>query len=529
MGVSWRLQGSARRAGDTYAAAYVLSNTGFRENNGSFALGYSLDRFSVEVYYSLYDNELGIFRGSHIGSPDDLLRAIAQGRPLNNAEFSYTISPPKQTITHDLWSVKSIVHSEVGRFEFRYGWQQNNRNEFDAHNSRLKDSTQLQAALERPAMSLELTTQSLDVQWQHKPLTIDHTTLSGKVGLSASRQSNARSGKVFLIPGFRSYSAGMYAVENYSVGNWLFNAGVRFDIRSMPVYAIENRGIPDTTLTFSGVGYAFGVLWSSAQDDDVQQNKGNWFVTANLSSTWRPPQVNEVYSNDVHHGTAQYEIGNASLQPERSFAGDVSVRYQDPSLFVEVTGFVNSIKNYIVALPDVHNPTITIRGTFPTFRFTQLQTLLRGAETRAIWHLLPELSLSSSYMIVKGTQTDNGEPLFQMPPSRLYSAIDLKIPLLSGQSVFVHAGLVYVQQQTAFMPNSDYAPPPPSYTLVDGSVGAELLVFSQPIRCSLSINNLGNIAYRDYLSRYRYFADDPGRNIIFRLSIPFGTPDQVNK
>ena len=37
----------------------------------------------------------------------------------------------------------------------------------------------------------------------------------------------------------------------------------------------------------------------------------------------------------------------------------------------------------------------------------------------------------------------------------------------------------------------------------------------------IAVNNLTNVAYRDYLDRFRYFADEPGRNIIFRLRVPF--------
>jgi iron complex outermembrane receptor protein len=42
-----------------------------------------------------------------------------------------------------------------------------------------------------------------------------------------------------------------------------------------------------------------------------------------------------------------------------------------------------------------------------------------------------------------------------------------------------------------------------------------------PVTVSLSVDNLLDTAYRDYLNRYRYYADDAGRNITIRVKVPF--------
>jgi iron complex outermembrane receptor protein len=43
----------------------------------------------------------------------------------------------------------------------------------------------------------------------------------------------------------------------------------------------------------------------------------------------------------------------------------------------------------------------------------------------------------------------------------------------------------------------------------------------QHIRMSLSVTNLANTAYRDYLNLFRYYVNDLGRNVTLRLVIPF--------
>ena len=44
----------------------------------------------------------------------------------------------------------------------------------------------------------------------------------------------------------------------------------------------------------------------------------------------------------------------------------------------------------------------------------------------------------------------------------------------------------------------------------------------QPVRVQFGVRNLFNQRYRDYLSRFRYYIDNPGRNVTFGMSIPFG-------
>ncbi len=525
-GLGWRLQGSLRQAGDTKTAEYVMGNTGFREANGSLNVGYKRRDYGIEAYYSHFSTELGIFRGSHIGTLNDLLRAIEYGRPFVDYTFSYDINPPKQEITHDLWSVSGFYAMGIGRLEMQYGWQQNNRSEYDAHNFRVRDSVNLLSALARPALGLELTTNSLDLKLRHTPITIGEGTLSGTAGMSGTRQSNARTGRVYLIPGFRAYSGGIYALENYAVGDWLFNAGVRFDTRYVQIYGIEARNLPDTTQIFSSVTGALGVLWyfnGNRDGKDSASTNGCWSLAMNLTSAWRPPQVNEQFSNDVHHGTAQFEIGDPNLRRERSYAADMTLHYNEASIHAEFSVYCNLINDFIFLLPDVQNPTVTVRGTFPTFRYRQAKALLRGVETQIRWQMFDEFSLGGNLSLVRGDNLNTNEPLFQMPADRLRLNARWDAPFTGTlHSVYVELISTLVRRQDRAPANVDYAPPPAGYGLLDITFGGAWKLWEQPVRWNISVQNMLNNAYRDYLSRYRYFTDDAGRNIVIRISIPFG-------
>ncbi|MBK7577224.1 MAG: TonB-dependent receptor [Ignavibacteria bacterium] len=94
--------------------------------------------------------------------------------------------------------------------------------------------------------------------------------------------------------------------------------------------------------------------------------------------------------------------------------------------------------------------------------------------------------------------------------------------MLFLHDAFIDISALGVRQQTRYTPGEDYAPPPPGYLLADVSVGG-MIDISEAVqsRLTISCTNIFNTAYRDYLSRYRYFADDPGRNLIIRFTTTF--------
>ncbi len=544
-GFGWRVQGSARKAGDSRAPNYVIGNTGFQEINGSAAFGYTGEKFSIEAYYSLFTTELGIFRGAHIGNLTDLLRAIEAGKPLADYDWTYSIRPPKQQISHDLWSVKAKFDAGFGQFEMQYGWQQNNRAEFDSHNSRIRgDSGLLLTSLERPAMTLQLTTYSLDAKFRHKPLEIAYgdsssSALTGVIGASGMAQWNVQGGRTFLIPSFQAESAGLYAIETLTMPDFTANLGLRYDVKHIAVRGSSSRDISDTTQVFTGFSAAAGIVWNLSKPEynslqtsstlNTQHSTLNTSLALNLGMAWRAPLVNEQFSLGVHHGTAQYEIGNSRLQPERSYSADLTLSHRAEMLRFELSAYANAIENFIYLRPDAANPTVTIRGAFPTFFYTQTFALLTGADA-SFDAVLVQFSQNNSLWriggtasLVRGTNITDAEPLIFMPADRVRVFTRFEAPSLFGmENVFVEAASLLVRTQDRFPQNADYALPPPGYVLFDVSLGSAVEALGARFSWSIAARNLANTPFRDYLSRYRYFTDDAGRNVILRLSVPFG-------
>src|SRR5690606_1725533 len=105
----------------------------------------------------------------------------------------------------------------------------------------------------------------------------------------------------------------------------------------------------------------------------------NWRANINMGSTWRPPVVSELYSNGLHHGAAAVEIGNADLLPENAYSITAAIAYQTKQLSLKLSPYLNYINNFIYLSPG-KQPTLTIRGAFPTFYYEQVNAQLKGID-----------------------------------------------------------------------------------------------------------------------------------------------------
>ncbi|HEY8937797.1 MAG TPA: TonB-dependent receptor, partial [Cyclobacteriaceae bacterium] len=93
------------------------------------------------------------------------------------------------------------------------------------------------------------------------------------------------------------------------------------------------------------------------------------------------------------------------------------------------------------------------------------------------------------------------------------------------KKIYVSVTDIYISKQSRVPANSDYAVPPSGYMLLNANVGFSVLLRKQLMNISFSANNLLNTTYRDYMDRFRYFMDEPGRNFTLRVRVSFGTPN----
>ncbi len=519
-GFAWRAQGSFRRAGDARTPDFVVRNSAFREASGQLALGYRTGALALEGHLRRFDTELGIYRGSHFGNARNLEAIIARGGPDPDWDyrFSYRIEAPKQTVTHDVGQLGAALALPRGdRLEVRYGLQRNVRQEYDSHRP-YNDS--LEALGQRPAFDLTLVTNTLDARLHHAPRAGGLLgRVFGVVGLSGMNQANENGASGYLIPDFRALSGGAFAHETWAATDRLsLDAGLRLDYRWMRAFPYHRarRQFDRRIHAYASASAALGALY---------QLGPAWSVAVNAGSAWRPPGVNELYSDGVHHGTARFERGNSALEAERSLDLSATLRHESARVSAEASAYANHIGGFIYAL-EAPAPSVTIRGTFPAFDYTQDDVRLAGLDADLTVRPSGWLDLGASVSVLRADNLSRGGPLYAMPADRARLRARLHTDRLGrfGQP-YVEAEGSFVRQQDRLQPGAyEPAAPPPGYALAGLRLGAELLVSGQPLTVSVGVENLLGVRYRDYLSRFRYFIDEPGRNVVLRVSMPFGRP-----
>ncbi len=288
--------------------------------------------------------------------------------------------------------------------------------------------------------------------------------------------------------------------------------GLRYDWRSQSRYVLLNKQVNQENKLYGNTTFSLASSYWLSEQLKLQ---------GGIASAWRPPSINELYSYGLHGGTATFEVGNSNLIPERNFNSEISAIFTNSKFNVELNVYRNYIQNFIYKLP-VKPPIVSIRGAFPQFIFTQNNALLQGADFVSDYFINKNFTASINASYLHAQQTDNNTPLIFMPANRLGLTINYqKTKIWKLNNVFIQPRLIHVGKQFRYPIGIDFISTPEAYTLLDINFGFEQHIGKQTLRWSFSVNNTLNSNYRDYLSRYRYFALEPGRNLLIRLTLPF--------
>jgi len=502
--LSWRLQGTFKKTGNIETPKYILKNTGVEENNFSATLGWNKKRYGVEVFYSQFNTSVGVFSGAHIGNVTDLMNAIDRPEPIEKAEFTYKIDRPYQHIEHELFKASAYLFTgDIGKLSFIYARQYNLRNEFDKHKSR-NDSI---AALNRPELHYEITSHTADVVWEHHSI----KRMTGTIGISGMKQSNTYQGRYF-IPNFRNYTGGVYIIERYTINKFQIEAGIRYDYRFLQIYKYVNNVIISPKYNYENTSGTIGTIYKFNSKSVISLNAG---------TAWRAPNVNELHSKGIHHGNATYEIGNENLKTEKAYNLIANYSFvENKKWMIDASVYYKRIKDFIYLKPKFP-ATVTISGAFPTFEYTQTDAALTGMDLNLSYNLIPQLVISEKISILRAKDIKTNNYLVQMPADRFTTELtyNFKNRKVLNES-YITLGGMYENKQWRLPENSDYAPAPKAYFLLNAEIGTTIQIKNQRVVLAIGGTNLLNTTYRNYMNRFRYYADEMGRNIILRLKIP---------
>ncbi len=413
------VQGTLKRFGDFEAPDYVLSNTGIFERNASAHIGFNGFNYGFEAYYSLFKNEIGILRASHLGGAQDQINAIGSDRPLIIEDFTYNINAPKQDVTHHLARIKGFKRFDnLGKLSLQYDFQRNNRLEFDIRTGSDRDKASLDLQLDTHSILLDLDS---------------HLTyaINLKTGLMARYQSNfanPNTGVRRLIPDYDKYDLALYAVVDYQLNKqWLLEAGARFDYSYMDVIKFYRTSFWESR----NYDELFPELVVEELDNQIKTNPqlnyyngsgtvgatysfaSNFKLFFNYSIASRAPNPSELFSEGLHHSASRIELGDLRFKSEIGHKVSLSLQRDSDIFSFSVNPFINTISDFILIEPtDIRQ---TIRGNFQVWEYRQTNAQLLGVDVDASYSFAKNFRFNHQFSLVKGYDRIRDEPLINMP------------------------------------------------------------------------------------------------------------------
>ena len=497
--VTYRLSATLKAAGDQRVPDYLLTNTGRREGNAALQLAkFITPKWTARVYYSIFNAEIGVLRGSHIGNLSDLEEAIGRKQPFfTESSFSYAIGSPRQTVTHHLLKGELLYQPAEGeRLLLRYGGQVDNRREYDV---RRGDD-------DRPALELLQLTHFVEANY-HRDFG-DQQHLEGGLQYEYVNNNNQPgTGILPLIPDYTGQREAAYATYHREVASMRYHLGLRYDRQYYEAVRISRdlpRRIVRSEHRYGAVGGAAGAGLTVSPR-----------LTTDLELTYRQraPQINELYSQGLHQGVSGIEEGDSSLVPEASLKVNAGLHYNSENGRLTVSGsaFVQQVSNFINLEPQPEFR-LTLRGAFPLFQYRGVDASLWGGKCSFLAQL-GAVDLTTQLAYVRGRNRTDELPLVYLPPVNWRTT--LAVP--AGEWRIAATALV-VARQNDLEPQQDFLPPPPGYGLFDLQLLRTIHWGTRSLVMMAEAENVFNTSYRDYLDRQRYFADAPGRSLNIRLS-----------
>ncbi|HEX4934416.1 MAG TPA: TonB-dependent receptor, partial [Gemmatimonadaceae bacterium] len=341
-----RLRIVGRFGQDVHTPAGEIRNTGFAAGNGELAVG---------VHHE--GGARTTVRLAHYGGEYQLLEIDA---PAGGTEDEG--GPARVTLDDRL----QLAHRRrVGRFDAEL------RGQLQRHSLQEKSdlpTPQPGQPREATVFDLLLNTASGDLLLRHGR--DDAGRWRGTLGLSGLVQQNDTRGIIPLVPDARVAAAGAFAFERVSLGRLDLVAGARSDLRHLTADRNAELRLADdqerSWTTVSGdVGLVYRVVPSLA-------------VSLNAGRAWRAPNLFELYANGPRLGEGRYELGAATLDPERSLNVDAALRWQSPRARAEVAAFRTRVDDYIYVAP-----TGAVASGLRVFRHAQRDATVAGGEVAA--------------------------------------------------------------------------------------------------------------------------------------------------
>jgi iron complex outermembrane receptor protein/hemoglobin/transferrin/lactoferrin receptor protein len=531
--IGWRV-GAERRIGGNYHTPDAP--TFFRENPNTGTFGDP--KYTGEVPFTNFEQwsayaQTGIqgdfgsvqLYGDYWANAHNF--ALPTGGPTGNA-----MNPPDglgQNLEHSNVMAKGNLISGSFVLKPRLSWQRSIRQSAPDTGDQTLDAIRENGGLGGYDYPLDLKT---DIYTGR--LEVAHPeigALSGTIGAEVQHQDADTRGPGELQPSARTWNAGVFFFEDIDLEPVTVSFGGRADYRTIDAVPNERTTDPEALeneyLVLTG---SVGASYEFAE---------GFALATNASTGFRAPSVFELYASGVHGGVAAFQVGDPNLDPERSYSADLSLRVRRDRITAELTGYVNSINNYIYLANTGENLNPDGSGP-PVYAADQTNAVISGVETSVEVSALPWLQVGGSAALLDGTGDNLGDmgedgQLPLLPANTLQGFVRF-VPDLGAtftNTSLEISGKQALDQDAAgrFEPFSQFdagfGPPfgtasTQAYRIMN--IEAATTVKSGlgvPLSVSVEVRNVLDETYRDFLDTYKGYALSPGRDVRLSLTANF--------
>ncbi|MDM0059518.1 TonB-dependent receptor [Variovorax fucosicus] len=257
--------------------------------------------------------------------------------------------------------------------------------------------------------------------------------LEGLIGFTSERNRFSADGEEAFAPHSRTRANALFVHEELGMPWGKLSFGARTE-----QVKVTSLGYPaDPEITRFAVGERSFNPHSAALGALVNLTP-QWQLTSNLAYTERAPKDYELFANGPHVATAAWEVGDPSLQKERSVGFDLGAQWKSGANRAGVNAYVTRFRNYIGLTASgnqrdeegnvVTDPAAT--DTLAEYVYSGVRARFTGIEASGNLQLLGRdgfaraddgstLDLEWRGDLVRATNTDTGEPLPRIAPVRV--------------------------------------------------------------------------------------------------------------
>jgi iron complex outermembrane receptor protein len=313
----------------------------------------------------------------------------------------------------------------------------------------------------------------------------------GASGIQYSYRDFSAIGAEAFVPPNETSQFGIFTLQEAKIGNVDIEGALRLD------FVDSESQIIGVDRSFTSFSAAIGLGYNLAE---------NVKIGANIARAERAPSPEELFSNGPHLATSTFEIGNPNFDTETSYGGELYFRVDQPGWEFAVTGYFNSVDDFIIELP-----TGEIEDGLPVFQFIQNDAEYYGVEVEAS----VELGKAADFTFVADgvfdfvrASLDGLGNVPRIPPLRLLGGLEAQSDTLNGR---VEVEWFDDQDRTAA-----FETPTDGFTFVNASVAWKPLGADGNLTLLASANNIFDTVGRRAASFTKDFIPLAGRD--FRVS-----------